>query len=142
ERAIRKEAASQQEHRSISRDFGIDVARPALDSSGQGLGFFESLKTQPRRRIQASHAVMAITNQLVHVRKDIQAGRKRAQRYKFRAFNAANLEFPGLPHIHDHHLFATVKPGFHFRWRNLQFRTLRVNVRSSPRSVSTAVESS
>src|SRR5438874_10756267 len=56
-------------HRSISRDFGIDVARPALDSSGQGLGFFESLKTQPRRRIQASHAVMAITNQLVHVRK-------------------------------------------------------------------------
>src|SRR2546430_8993967 len=79
ERAIRKEAASQQEHRSISRDFGIDVARPALDSSGQGLGFFESLKTQPRRRIQASHAVMALTNQLVHLLQDIQAAAERAQ---------------------------------------------------------------
>src|SRR6266571_9366932 len=100
--------------RLISRDFGIDLERPALDPTGQGLGSFESLKTQSLRGIQASHAVVAITNQLVHVRKRIQAGGKSAQGYKFRAFNAANLEFPSFPHIHEHHIFAAVEPSFEF----------------------------
>src|SRR5437588_1202404 len=104
----------------IAGDAGIDFERPALDSSGQGLGALESLKPQPCRRIQASHAVVAVTNHFVHVGQRVQAGGQRAKRNMFRSFNTANLEFPGLAHVNEHNFFAPVKPGLHFRRSNLE----------------------
>src|SRR5207253_10149990 len=90
------------------------------DSSGQGLGALKALKAQPRRGIQASHPVMAITNYLIDVRQRVQACGQRAERHEFRALDAADFEFPWLAHVHEHHVLAAVQPGLHFGGSNLQ----------------------
>src|SRR5215471_3015693 len=104
----------------VARDGGIDFEGPALDSAGQRLCFLESLKTQPRRRVQASHAVMAVANHFVRVRQSVQAGRERTERNKLRALDTADFEFPRLAHIHEDEVFTAVEPGLHFRRQDFE----------------------
>src|SRR5438034_244682 len=76
--------------------------------------------------------MMAITNHLVRLRQDVQVGRQRAERNELRALDAAYFEFPRLPDINEHYLFAPVEPCLHFRGRNLQLVHILFILPSTP----------
>ena len=97
----------------ISRDVRIDVKRPAFNPAGQRFRSFDALKPQPGSRVQTAHAVMAIANHFVHIRKRLQACRQRAERNMFCAFDPAEIVFPRFPNIHQMYLFAAVEPRFY-----------------------------
>src|SRR6202521_5326474 len=93
----------------ISRDFGIDIDGPALDPAGQGFRLFDALDPEPRRCVQTAHAMVAIANYFVHIRKRLQACRQGPQRNEFRTLDSAKLMLPGFPHINENQLIAAVK---------------------------------
>ena len=104
----------------ISRDVRIDVKRPAFNPAGQRFRPLDALKSQPCRCVQTAHAVMAIANHFVHIRKRLQACRQRAERHEFRALDPAEIVFPGLPNIHQVQLFSAVEPCFYVGRSDLQ----------------------
>src|ERR1700687_6243091 len=85
----------------IPRNGRINLCRPAIDSAGQRFRARHSLAAQP---------VMAVANHFVIGVQRLQIRGNRTHGNQLRAFNAADLKFPRLAHIHKQNALAAVQP--------------------------------
>jgi hypothetical protein len=104
----------------IARDLRIDFEGPAINAPGHGFGRLHPLLAEPIGDVQAAHAVMAETDNVV-VRVDLlEIGGDGAHGNQDRAFDMAEGVFMGLANIDKKKLFTTVQALLHFACRDFE----------------------
>src|SRR5271155_1003953 len=103
---------------SVARDAGINFSGPALDAAGHGLGAFDTLRAEPRGRVQAAHAVVAEEHHLFGAFQALQVRGNIAEGNQHRAGDAGGIVFPLLANVHKKHFGLAGEKIFYFARRD------------------------
>src|SRR4029077_8507304 len=100
--------------KSVARNLGIDLERPAIDAASHGLGGFDALVAEPVGNIEAAHAVMTEADDVVVGVELLKIRGNGAHGNEHSACDAAEGVFVGLTDINEEEFITAVEALFDF----------------------------
>jgi hypothetical protein len=112
----RSSAAPLHKNNSVAGDFGVDLGGPAIYAACHGFGVSNALGAKPVGYILATHAVVAIEDDIYIGIEFLKIRGNGAHGNEFGALDTALRMLPRLSNIDEQNFFAAINTRFYFLW--------------------------